>query len=200
MSARKEKKRMKRNNPYGQDQKWVVLLLPIASALFVLLLLSVRLGQGQGQGQGRYSSEMSFVEPPDLGLGVPKLPRFGYLISGSKGEGSRVRRLLEAVYHPRNYYVLHLDLEASDEERLDLAKYVKSKDIRNVMVVGKPNLVTSKGPTMIASTLRAVAILLNRAHDWDWFINLSASDYPLISQDGNTLSIVSQFHFFLFFL
>lgn len=80
---------------------------------------------------------------------------------------------------------MHLDLDASDDERLELAKYVKSQSFHNVMVVGKPNLVTSKGPTMIASTLHAVAILLKRANDWDWFINLSASDYPLLPQDDN---------------
>lgn len=100
-----------------------------------------------------------------------------------------MRRLLQAAYHPRNYYLLHLDLEASDSERLELAKYVKSENVlrefRNVMVVGKANLITDKGPTMIASTLQAIAILLKRAKDWDWFINLSASDYPLVSQDGS---------------
>ncbi|KAK4834633.1 hypothetical protein QYF36_025988 [Acer negundo] len=117
----------------------------------------------------------------------PKLPGFAYLISGTKGDVTRLKRVLQAVYHPRNYYVLHLDLEASDSERLELAKYVKSenvlRDFKNVMVVGKANLVTYKGPTMIASTLHAVAILLKKANDWDWFINLSASDYPLVPQD-----------------
>lgn len=110
------------------------------------------------------------------------------MISGTKGDGARVKRVLQAVYHPMNYYVLHLDLEASDGERLELAKYVKSekviRDFKNVMVIGKADLVTYKGPTMIAATLHAVAILLKQAKDWDWFINLSASDYPLMSQDG----------------
>ncbi|PSR98268.1 Beta-glucuronosyltransferase [Actinidia chinensis var. chinensis] len=97
-----------------------------------------------------------------------------------------MRRLLLAAYHPRNYYLLHLDLGASDAERLELAKYVKSeavvREFGNVMVVGKPDPVTYKGPTMIARTLHAVAILLKKAK-WDWFINLSASDYPLVPQD-----------------
>jgi hypothetical protein len=37
---------------------------------------------------------------------------------------------------------------------------------------------------MVANTLHAAAILLRDGGDWDWFINLSASDYPLVSQDG----------------
>ncbi|KAG9140653.1 hypothetical protein Leryth_006863 [Lithospermum erythrorhizon] len=41
---------------------------------------------------------------------------------------------------------------------------------------------------MLATTLHAMSMLL-RAEDksrskWDWFINLSASDYPLVTQDG----------------
>ncbi|KAF2306863.1 hypothetical protein GH714_022153 [Hevea brasiliensis] len=35
---------------------------------------------------------------------------------------------------------------------------------------------------MLATTLHAMAILL-RTCKWDWFINLSASDYPLVTQD-----------------
>jgi hypothetical protein len=37
---------------------------------------------------------------------------------------------------------------------------------------------------MIACTLQAIAIMLRESLEWDWFINLSASDYPLVTQDG----------------
>jgi hypothetical protein len=43
---------------------------------------------------------------------------------------------------------------------------------------------------MIACTLHAIAILLKQAKDWDWFVNLSASDYPLVSQDGKCPCLV----------
>ncbi|TQD86823.1 hypothetical protein C1H46_027587 [Malus baccata] len=36
---------------------------------------------------------------------------------------------------------------------------------------------------MVTNTLHATAILLNEGGEWDWFINLSASDYPLVTQD-----------------
>ncbi|KAF4365161.1 hypothetical protein F8388_011091 [Cannabis sativa] len=176
---------MKRNQfPHYMDHKWLLLLLLlIVSALFLLILLSSNLNQPE---QPSYSDHQpnhdrrSYIGPEVF----PKLPRFAYLISGTKGDGSRVKRILQAVFHPRNYYVVHLDLESSDDERAELINYVKLVGVSNVMVVNNPNLVTPKGPTMIASTLHAVAILLQRtAHHWDWFINLSASDYPLYSQD-----------------
>lgn len=69
-----------------------------------------------------------------------------------------------------------------------LAKYVKSQTMftafGNVLVVGKPDLVTYKGPTIIASTLHGIALLLKKAPHWDWLINLNASDYPLLSHDS----------------
>ncbi|KAJ0604002.1 putative glycosyl transferase, family 14, beta-glucuronosyltransferase GlcAT14A/B/C [Helianthus annuus] len=46
-------------------------------------------------------------------------------------------------------------------------------------MITKANLVTYHGPTMVANKLHAAAMLLRDGEDWDWFINLSASDYPL---------------------
>ncbi|KAL1209954.1 Beta-glucuronosyltransferase GlcAT14C [Cardamine amara subsp. amara] len=131
------------------------------------------------------SDSSSGLAPNRILTGKSKIPRFAYLVTGTKGDGKRVKRLLRAIHHPRNYYLLHLDLEASDEERMELAKYVRSekKKFKNVMVMGLADLVTEKGPTMLANTLHGVAILLKKAKDWDWFINLSSSDYPLMPQD-----------------
>ncbi|KAL3510635.1 hypothetical protein ACH5RR_030036 [Cinchona calisaya] len=54
----------------------------------------------------------------------------------------------------------------------------------NVDVVGKkPDPVTYMGSSNIVAVLRAAAILLKVDSGWDWFITLSAMDYPLITQD-----------------
>lgn len=115
------------------------------------------------------------------------VPRLAYLISGSMGDGESLKRTLRALYHPRNQYVVHLDMEASAEERLDLARFVRSEPLfvklGNVRMSARPNLVTYRGPTMVSNTLHAAAILLREGGEWDWFINLSASDYPLVTQD-----------------
>ncbi|KAM1478717.1 hypothetical protein ACFX2I_026103 [Malus domestica] len=115
------------------------------------------------------------------------VPRLAYLISGSVGDGGSLKRTLKALYHPRNQYAVHLDLEASAEERLDLARFVKEEPLfaklGNVRAVVRANLVTYRGPTMVTNTLHAAAILLKEGGEWDWFINLSASDYPLVTQD-----------------
>uniref|UniRef100_M8BJD6 Xylosyltransferase 2 n=1 Tax=Aegilops tauschii TaxID=37682 RepID=M8BJD6_AEGTA len=116
-------------------------------------------------------------------------PRFAYLISGSAGDAGRLRRCLLALYHPRNHYILHLDAEAPDSDRTGLAAFVAAHPVvaavGNVRVVEKANLVTYRGITMVTTTLHATAIFLRGpGADWDWFINLSASDYSLVTQDG----------------
>lgn len=98
-----------------------------------------------------------------------------------------LERTLLALYHPRNEYVVHLDLEAGVEERVRLGRFVRENEVfrrfGNVRVISKANLVTYRGPTMVANTLNAAAILLREGGEWDWFVNLSASDYPLVKQD-----------------
>ncbi|GLJ10217.1 hypothetical protein SUGI_0124240 [Cryptomeria japonica] len=110
-----------------------------------------------------------------------------YVITGTRGDGPKMKRLLRAVYHPRNHYLLHLDRLASDEERVQLALYVQSVRVFNVMenvnVVGKADTVNYMGPTAIANTLHAAALLLRLSNNWDWLFTLSAVDYPIITQD-----------------
>ncbi|GAB2232945.1 hypothetical protein Droror1_Dr00012015 [Drosera rotundifolia] len=118
---------------------------------------------------------------------LPPPPRIAYFVSGSAGDGRMLERTLLALYHPRNEYVVHLDLEAGVEERVRLGRFVRENEVfrrfGNVRVISKANLVTYRGPTMVANTLNAAAILLREGGEWDWFVNLSASDYPLVKQD-----------------
>jgi hypothetical protein len=53
------------------------------------------------------------------------------------------------------------------------------KALGNVRMAVRANLVTywgGGGSTMESNTLHTVAILLRDGGEWDWFINLSASD------------------------
>ncbi|EXB68031.1 Xylosyltransferase 1 [Morus notabilis] len=112
---------------------------------------------------------------------------FAYLISATKGDVPKLKRLLYALYHPGNYYLIHLESGAPEREHRALKEFVGKEavfgQVGNVWIVGKSNLVTYRGPTMLSTTLHGMAILLRLCNNWDWFINLSASDYPLVSQD-----------------
>lgn len=97
-------------------------------------------------------------------------------------------RLLLAVYHPRNRYILHLSHDASEAERAALASATKLavpaiRAFGNVDVVGKAGAMTYMGSSVLAATLHAAAVLLRLDKGWDWFVTLSAEDYPLVTQD-----------------
>ncbi|XP_057959394.1 beta-glucuronosyltransferase GlcAT14A [Malania oleifera] len=117
----------------------------------------------------------------------PHAPSIAYLISGSNGDSDRILRILLAAYHPRNFYLLHLDLSASQSERDTLAFAVQSVPIfraaKNVNVIGKADYAYPKGSSPISSMLHGASILLRLSSAWDWFINLSSRDYPLVTQD-----------------
>ncbi|KAG6526622.1 hypothetical protein ZIOFF_016614 [Zingiber officinale] len=163
---------------------WPLLLVSVA-----LVLLSVA---ASTVGLLPYFRTVFYLTAPPLPPPPPpptaRIPRLAYLVSGSKGDLDRLWRALRALYHPRNFYVVHLDREAPAMERQALAARVANDSlfaaVGNVAVIEKANMVTYRGPTMVANTLHAGALLLKQSEDWDWFINLSASDYPLVTQDG----------------
>ncbi|KAG8372789.1 hypothetical protein BUALT_Bualt12G0103500 [Buddleja alternifolia] len=118
---------------------------------------------------------------------APPPPSLAYLLSGSVNDSGRILRLLHSIYHPKNQYLLHLDRSAGQTARDALAAAVESvplfRDVQNVHVIGKADYVFSNGPSALSSTLHAASVLLRISSNWDWFINLSAAHYPLITQD-----------------
>lgn len=196
---------METNNKLQKKKKWfiplVFSLLLTTLVVFVSIFISPHFSSSQFNRTHLMKNRIPrFVESK---LAVSKtssdsVPRLAYLISGSTGDGKSLKRALKALYHPRNHYVVHLDLEAPAAERLELADFVNNeplfRSVGNVRMILRANLVTYRGPTMVTNTLHAAAILLKDGGDWDWFINLSASDYPLVTQDGicQLFSIISK--------
>lgn len=160
----------------GAEKKWLFTLFS-TTFLSILLLLLYSISA--------FSSPRTFPSLVQHGLHYP--PAFGYYIFGGRGDKDRIFRLLLAVYHPRNRYLLQLGADASDEERFRLAVALKSvpaiRSFGNVDVIGKPDRFSYMGATHIAATLHAAAVLMKVDPGWDWFIVLSASDYPLVTQD-----------------
>ncbi|XP_041005130.1 beta-glucuronosyltransferase GlcAT14B-like [Juglans microcarpa x Juglans regia] len=194
---------METNKPQQKKKKWFLALgitLLLSTLLVFITVFTSFNPSWRFYHQTNVKNQVpSFVESKlrvSSGNSKDSVPRLAYLISGSRGDGESLKRTLKALYHPRNQYAVHLDLEASAEERLVLASFLRNeplfKGFGNVRMVVRANLVTYRGPTMVSNTLHAAAILLRDGGDWDWFINLSASDYPLVTQDDllHTLSAI----------
>ncbi|KAH6791623.1 Core-2/I-branching beta-1 [Perilla frutescens var. hirtella] len=167
----------------GAEKKWLYTLFSGAFITF-LIFLSFISGLSSSYYYA-YPPNKPFPSTIDHGPGRP--PSFAYYISGQSGDGDRLFRLLLAVYHPRNRYLLHISADGSDEERVRLVSMVKYVPViqafGNVDVIGKPDPNTYMGSTNIAAILRAAATLMKVDGGWDWFVTLSAKDYPLITQD-----------------
>lgn len=91
-------------------------------------------------------------------------------------------RLLRAIYHSQNVYVIHFDYKigyhhtnAISELLLEDPSYT-----RNVHIM-KSESVSYAGITMVLNTINAISQLLKMSDQWHYFINLSGSDYPLVS-------------------
>ncbi|XP_019428951.1 PREDICTED: beta-glucuronosyltransferase GlcAT14A-like [Lupinus angustifolius] len=158
------------------EKKWLLKLFTAAFLSLILLLFS---------SFSVFNSQKTF--PAFVQHCSQNPPSFAYFISGGNKDKDRILRLLLAIYHPRNRYLLHLGKDARDEERQALATAVRSvpaiRAFGNVDVVGKADWVTYLGSSNVAITLRAAAIMLKLDNCWNWFITLSARDYPLITQD-----------------
>ncbi|KAJ4718782.1 Beta-glucuronosyltransferase [Melia azedarach] len=165
----------------GYPRLWIL-------AFILSLVLLAALSRSQDGGD-QFSA--SGIKPqasrriPSKGEGYP--PVIAYWICGTNGDTKRMLRLLKAIYHPRNQYLLQLDSGAPESEKAELAQTVESesafKAFGNVDVVGRSYAIDKMGVSALSATLHAAALLLKLSTDWDWFIPLSPSDYPLISQD-----------------
>uniref|UniRef100_A0ACD5YQB9 Uncharacterized protein n=1 Tax=Avena sativa TaxID=4498 RepID=A0ACD5YQB9_AVESA len=154
--------------------RWLLLALPLLS---LTLLYAALGGSARSPPPPRLGSRQQAPLPP---------PRLAYLITGAAGDGPRIRRLLRALYHPWNYYLVGV---AGEDDRADLEAFVRGEEaprrFGNVRVAapGEWAKVSRRGPTELAATLHGAALMLREFQGWSWFINLSASDYPLMPQD-----------------
>ncbi|CAN6451702.1 unnamed protein product [Victoria cruziana] len=172
------------------EKRWVFLLFSL-SLVSLILFLTVISGYGASATFNIYKVVAGRPAADARATGVlkgPGLPPvFAYWISGSRGDRNKVLRLLKAVYHPRNRYLLHLDSAAPNSERQELAVAVRAfrvfRAFGNVDVVGKADASNYMGSSTLAAILHGAAVLLRIDGGWDWFITLSASDYPLVTQD-----------------
>ncbi|CDF40214.1 Xylosyltransferase, family GT14 [Chondrus crispus] len=96
-------------------------------------------------------------------------------------------RLLRAIWHERNIYVIHFDMKIGSVQRKQILRLLKEDDasrFANVIVMDS-EAISYAGISMLLNTINGLSALLRASTTWDYFINISGSDYPLVS--ANTL-------------
>ncbi len=89
------------------------------------------------------------------------------------------KRLFKAIYHPENYYLIHLDKKTGIDIYSDIEDFLA--DFPSTYILESENVVWG-GYSMVQAELKGMKYLLNLNVQWDFFINLSGQDYPLKSQ------------------
>ncbi|CAM3871214.1 beta-1,6-N-acetylglucosaminyltransferase [Aeromonas bestiarum] len=89
------------------------------------------------------------------------------------------KRLFKAIYHDSNHYLIHVDKSSGPELQQEIARFLA--DYPNAAMLPSKNALWG-GYSLVDAELRGIAALLEQNKEWEFFINLSAQDFPLRSQ------------------
>lgn len=91
-------------------------------------------------------------------------------------------RLISRIHHSDNVYILHVDSKVQERDRIFVESLVKDNNAysRNIHLMPS-EMLTYKGISMVLNTLGAITLAHQVDKNWDYFINLSGTDYPLLS-------------------
>lgn len=109
---------------------------------------------------------------------LPKSVSIAYLILVHRFP-KQFKRLFKAIYHPENYYLIHLDRKTGDDICEEVRNFLA--DFPRTYILESENVVWG-GYSMVQAELNGMEYLLKLNASWDYFINLSGQDYPLKSQ------------------
>jgi len=94
-------------------------------------------------------------------------------------------RLLRKIYEPFNVYAIHIDRKVNATEVAALKKtlFDENPSYETNVFFMESELITYRGISMLLNTINGMQYLLEKNPNWDFFINLSGSDYPLITPE-----------------
>ena len=93
---------------------------------------------------------------------------------------NQFKRLFKAIYHPDNYYLIHVDKRSGTQLQKTVQDFLS--DYPNATMMISKNALWG-GYSLIDAELRGIKQLLKMGRNWEFFINLSGQDFPLKSQN-----------------
>jgi protein xylosyltransferase len=89
----------------------------------------------------------------------------------------QVTRLLRAIYRPHHYYYIHVD---SRQEYLHRELSALSSHFMNIRMSASRHSTIWGGASLLTTLLECISeLMLIDTWHWDYFLNLSESDYPI---------------------
>lgn len=106
-----------------------------------------------------------------------------YFIQIAESTAGHLPRLLKRLYHERNSYAIHFDskMHSSLVKNITSSIFEENPEYEENVHIMEPELITYRGISMVLNTINAMSLLLKKDKKWDYFINLSGSDYPTVT-------------------
>ena len=92
---------------------------------------------------------------------------------------NQFKRLFKAIYHPDNHYLIHVDKRSGTALQTEIQNFLA--DFPNASLLKSEKAIWG-GYSLVDAELRGIKELLRMDKQWEFFINLSAQDFPLKSQ------------------
>uniref|UniRef100_T1INJ3 protein xylosyltransferase n=1 Tax=Strigamia maritima TaxID=126957 RepID=T1INJ3_STRMM len=127
--------------------------------------------------QKAHRTEIHLKPDPDV---IPV--RILYVLTLNGRAVRQVRRLLKNLYHTRNYYYIHVDVR---QDYLYRQLLVLEEQFANIRLSRRRMSTIWGGASLLQMLLQCMEDTLKMTHwKWDFFINLSESDFPIkVSED-----------------
>jgi Core-2/I-Branching enzyme len=108
--------------------------------------------------------------------------RIAYFIQVGADSVALLPRLFRRLHHPDNVYVVHIDAKvgASDHESAQSLVHESGAYRKNIHFLPS-EMITYKGVSMVVNTIAGMTLARRVDPDWDYFVNLSGADYPLLT-------------------
>jgi len=101
-----------------------------------------------------------------------------YLIMVHRYPG-QFKRLFRAIYHPANYYLVHVDKRSGVGLQTEIQDFLSGFAGASLL---KSESALWGGYSLVDAELRGIEELFKISPKWEFFINLSGQDFPLKSQ------------------
>jgi hypothetical protein len=92
---------------------------------------------------------------------------------------NQFKRLFKAIYHPANHYLIHVDKRSGAGLHAEIRDFLSAYPNASLL---KSEKAIWGGYSLVDAELRGIKELLKMGSKWEFFINLSAQDFPLKSQ------------------
>lgn len=116
----------------------------------------------------------------------PTEATIAYFIQISDATLTLLPRLLRTLWHRHNTYVIHFDkkIPVWQRKHAEATVFKGNTHYKDNVHVMESEVITYRGISMVLNILNAMETALDRNADWDYWINISGSDYPLVSPEN----------------